>query len=843
MRSLLIPLLIAFELMGLRMVSAQVAPFNMGNNPSANAPSTAPLPAHPARPAAPPAALDPRGTADSPLPTNAATPFQMSPGAPAPSNTASHPAPRSPAAAATAHPHPAAPRIERPILPFETVRLEGETDARSWTFHLTQDEASSGATISVGYKNAVVVMPEASRLRIVVNGETVVDTAIQSSDNIKRVTASVRPGLLRAGSNFIRMEAFQRHRTDCTIKATYELWTDVDSASTKLVFAEGATKTLRSLEDLPAIGVDATGATTIRVVAPKVYRPEIRDRLLRLVQLIALRGRYAHPVIQVVESDPGPPPVGTIKVVMGLAGELRSLLLGVPESALAQPLTMVMQEAGSVGSTLVVTGPNWSDLDSAIALIGAQAMNSANIEPGMVDTAAWHWPDVPTAFGRHSFRFADLGISTQEFSGRRLKIQFILNLPPDFYATEYGEALLYVDAAYTSAVKPGSHFDVFVNGKISTQLVITTQGDIAKRHAIRLPLKNFKSGLNTVTVEVGLLTDADDRCAPGETLSEANRFVLFDTSSLEFPEFGRIGREPDLGVLSAGHFPKDDDMPATVVLGRPDPLNISAAGTLLTRMARNAGRPMRAVFANAASAEDESVLFIGAVEQIPTGFLNRVRVSEHLRMVWPATPLQVTDPSQQVASTDFTMTVKPNAVDRSGTASTDEVRKRWSESFRRQGVIQQTVGTIQDWMEETFSLSVASLSLKKRVDIPYEPPQRSTLLIAQNRTSDSGVWTLVTARTEEALAEEMARMADPLLWSKVSGRAIALDPRDSKLQVEPIQDHDFVQTQPFSLFNLRLVAANWMSANILQYALLLVTLCLFLGAGTYLLLRRLGRPS
>ncbi|MCG7393167.1 cellulose biosynthesis cyclic di-GMP-binding regulatory protein BcsB [Microvirga sp. ACRRW] len=846
MRSLLIPFLIAFELLGARMAAAQPAPFNMGTTPGApSADPRPPVQPQTPQPDAPPAAsFDMRGSSPTPqstapqsapaAPMNGAAPFQVAP------NSAPRPAPRPTIAASPTR--PGATRIERPILPFETMRLDGETDAQSWTFHLTQDEASSGTSIAVGYKNAVVVMPEASRLRIVINGETVVDTPIQSSETIKSVTASVRPGLLRAGSNFIRMEAFQRHRTDCTINATYELWTDVDSASTKLIFAEGATKTLRSLEDLPAIGVDAKGVTTIRVVAPKVYRPEIRERLLRLVQLIALRGRYARPVIQVVESDPGPSPIGTIKVVMGPAGELRGLVPGLPDAAMSQPLTMMMQEAGSTGSTLVVSGPGWNDLDSAIALIGAQVTNSANAESGIVDTASWHWPDVNTAFGRHSFRFADLGIATQEFSGRRLRSRFMLNLPPDFYATEYGEALVYLDVAYTTAVKPGSHVNIFVNDKIGTQLVITAQGDVVKRHTIRLPLKNFKSGLNTVSVEIGLLTDADDRCVPGETLSETNRFVLFDTSSLEFPEFGRMGRQPDLGVLSAGHFP-NEDVPTTVVLARPDTLNVSAAGTFLARMARSAGRPMRTQFASAVSADDESVLFIGAVDQIPAGLLNRVRVSEHLRMVWPATPLQSEASSQKLASTEFSMNVQQNSVDRNGTASTDEVRKRWSESFRRQGVLQQTFGSIQDWMEQTFSLSVSSLSLNQRRDNPYEPPQRSTLLIAQNRAPEAGVWTLVTARSEEALAEEMARLADPLLWSKVSGRAVALDPREFRLQVEPIQDYEFVQTQPFSLWNLRLVAANWMSANILQYALLMVVFCLFLGSGTYLLLKRLGRPS
>ena len=225
-------------------------------------------------------------------------------------------------------------------------------------FHLTQDEATSGASIALGFKNAVVVMPEGSRLRIAINGESVVDTPISSPNDIKRMTAAIRPGLLRPGQNIIRTEAFQRHRTDCTIDATYELWTDLDSATTKLVFAEGAAKTLRGLDDLPAVGVDSTGVTTIRVVAPKIYRPEIRDRLLRLVQLVALRGRYAHPVIQVVESDPGPSPVGTIKVAMGLAGELRGLVPGMPDAASTQPLTMMMQEPGSLGSTLVVVRPD-----------------------------------------------------------------------------------------------------------------------------------------------------------------------------------------------------------------------------------------------------------------------------------------------------------------------------------------------------------------------------------------------------------------------------------------------------------------------------------------------------
>jgi len=857
-----------FCLFALQTLTAQNAAAQASFNMSPDAPSTPPAarpapqqgPAQQAPSAAPFEMRQPGSPPSTPPAAQHANPAQAAP--PASTATPSNIAPQRPAPAAppqaqggsTAPAKPAAPptmgatagrsvaRIERPVLPFETIRLEGETDARSWTVHLTQDEASSGASIALGYKNAVVVMPEGSRLRIAINGESVVDTPISSSNDIKRMTASIRPGLLRAGQNIVRVEAFQRHRTDCTIEATYELWTDVDSASTKLIFAEGATKTLRGLDDLPAVGVDNMGVTTIRVVAPKIYRPEIRDRLLRLVQLVALRGRYAHPVIQVVESDPGPSPVGTIKVAMGLASELRGLVAGVPDAATIQPLTMMMQEPVSLGSTLVVSGPTWQDLDTAIGIVGARGLNAAQASRGVIDTASWQWPEVPTAFGAHSFRFADLGVPTQEFSGRRLKTGFSINLPSDFYATEYGETVLHLDAAYTSAVRPGSHVNVFVNGMISTQMTITSQGDIVRRHNIRVPLKNFKSGLNHITIEAVLLTDADERCAPGETLSEANRFVLFDTTTLEFPTYGRIGRLPDLAVLSAGRFP-DEDLPTTVVLARPDPLNYSAAGTLLARMARSAGAPVRTEFSNAASADDESVLFIGAVDQIPAGLLNRVKVSEHLRMIWPSTPTVGDRSGPQMANTEFSLPAAQVTSDHTAAASTDEVRKRWSETFQRRGVLQQTIGAVQDWMEKTFSLSLSSLSLEERTDAPYEPPQRASLLIAQSRTEASGVWTLVTARTDKALADEMARLANPMIWSQVAGRAIALEPREMKLQVEPIKDYRFVQTQPPSLTNLRLVAANWMSANILPYAVLMLACCAFLGVATSLLLNRLGRRS
>ena len=50
-------------------------------------------------------------------------------------------------------------------------------------------------------------------------------------------------------------------------------------------------------------------------------------------------------------------------------------------------------------------------------------------------------------------------------------------------------------------------------------------------------------------------------------------------------------------------------------------------------------------------------------------------------------------------------------------------------------------------------------------------------------------------------------------------------------------------TQGVSLENARLIAANWLSINILPYALALVLLCIVLGISTSALLARMGRRS
>ena len=181
-------------------------------------------------------------------------------------------------------------------------------------------------------------MPEASRLVARVNGERVAEVPIASSDRLKRINVTLRKGLLRPGQNTIGFDAVQRHRTDCSVASTYELWTRIDGAGTRLSFKNPGAHPfrLRSIDDLPAVGADESGVTTIVIVAPGASRAIAASSIFAVAQALALRGRYGQVVVQVADQLPDRIRPGTLTVGLGTSEEMRRLFGTLPVEAIQE---------------------------------------------------------------------------------------------------------------------------------------------------------------------------------------------------------------------------------------------------------------------------------------------------------------------------------------------------------------------------------------------------------------------------------------------------------------------------------------------------------------------------
>ena len=82
----------------------------------------------------------------------------------------------------------------------------------------------------------------------------------------------------------------------------------------------------------------------------------------------------------------------------------------------------------------------------------------------------------------------------------------------------------------------------------------------------------------------------------------------------------------------------------------------------------------------------------------------------------------------------------------------------------------------------------------------------------------NGTWTLVTAPSVNALQDgvrSLSGRAPGARWRATSRRWM---PATDKVVSMPATRFDFIETQPFSLSNYRLIVANWLSANALSYA-------------------------
>ncbi|AUX80048.1 cellulose biosynthesis cyclic di-GMP-binding regulatory protein BcsB [Sinorhizobium fredii] len=719
-------------------------------------------------------------------------------------------------------PRPAAAPFRRFVLPFPTLSLAGEADERAWSLYLTPAQAQAGRRLTFAYQNAIVVAPEASVLSVLVNGKLVGEGAVQAADGPHERSYDIPAGLLRTGENEIRFRAHHRHRTDCTIQSTYELWTEIASESAFITFEGEEPRALTAIEDIQAVGTNETGRTQFNIVAPALEQPSRVPVLMRLAQGVGLLGRMRSQSIVFSRIMPELGKPGELTIVAGTATELQPLLPSLPAEAATGTIAAFAETGTAHAPVLVLSGPDWTAVAAAIETIIAATEQPSNIPRDVIKTERWRLPQTPLVFSGKRLRFSELGVATSEFSGRRFRTALQVAIPSDFYADAYGEATILLDAGYTEAVRPGSRIDVYVNGNIATTVALeASAGGILGHLPINVTLRHFRPGANLIELEAVLLTEADKTCAPGTPASSEPRFALFDTSEFAMPDFARIARRPDLAATSGSAYPyRGSADPVALYIDRADPDTLSAAGTFIAKLAVAGGRPMQIeTIADPLVADGRQALFIGAMPQLPKMVLTQAGIDPVSQASWGS--------------------AKDVAQGRNTQTALDEWQTRLKGGGWRSAIID-----FESWLKENFDISLNSLRLIPEAEAPFVPPKAATLLVAQSANpAENATWTVVAAPSPALLREGVAAIADTSRWSEVSGHIAVYDPVDDKVSATPARRFRLIETQPPSFWNYRLIAANWLSTNILFYAVLLVSLAVVLGLATAVLLGKLGRRT
>ena len=802
---------------------AQSSPFDMTPERPAQT-SPAPVP-----PAIPPVAPPPQPPVQVPTPT---------PGQPsAPPPFAVQPAPQRPAAAPLppalvpprqegARPVPApasslnADSRRRYILPYEKLSLSGEIDRRQWSIYLTPEQANAAVSLNIGYQNAIVVAPESSNFQVSLNNVALDAARIEAPDSEGNVALKIPPGVLQVGSNVVTLGVQQRHRTDCTIQSTYDLWTDVNPANTYIGFNSDVAGSFANIDDIQATGPDGKAMTSIEIVAPALGNPAFADSLLRLSQALALRTQMPNQTIRFVTAPSTERKAGTLTVFVGTAREIAGVAGALPPEASAGAFAGFGNAGPGNSSPLFVTGPTPQAVQAAIETLFSSISRTPGAQRTTFSTRSWHAPDVPLVMSDRRIALSELGLQSTEFSGRRFRTEFYVGMPADFYASAYGEASLLLDAAYSSQVLPGSHVDIYVNDQIASTVPISNNGGGIFRHLpIKVTMRHFKPGPNKVTLEAVLMTAQDQACAPGAPASATPRFALFDTSEIHIPNYAQIGRKPDLAAMAGAGQPYRTGGPVALSLDRFDTDTMSAAATLISRLASVAGHPIDIeTVASPLVIGDRDALFVGTISQFPQALISQFNLVPSSQISWKmGTGVQV--PAQ----------------------NSDTLFNDWRERVDG-GIWEGQVSSFEEWMKRNFDLSSDTLRFLPAAEQPYAPPGNVSFMLAQGLSpSGEGVWTLATAPTSAELLDGMQAMTRENRWRDVTGRVAAYDAAAEKIETVEVERPNLYATRAFSLSNWRLIAANWLSSNVLSYSLAFIGFVSLLGFATFVMLRMMGR--
>ena len=669
------------------------------------------------------------------------------------------------------------------------LRFEGETVSRVWPIFVTHARATSRARLRLVYTNAVSVMPEASTLTLSVNDVVVKQAKISAPGDAETLDVELPDGLLQPGYNALRISVQQRHRVDCSIGATYELWTQVQPAGTGLVFP-AVQDAITDLADLPAMIADQDGAQHIRAVLPRGADATAIDRMLRAVQSVAIRGNFLRPSVDVAEAFGETPGVA---VIVGTFDELHARGFGALVKD-GQPVTVVAgMKPGQ--TTIVVAGQTLNDLDNAIdALLPEKAAEAPGTAAGTT-AAVWAAGRRITMNGATPFSKLDAG--SQEFNGRFFRTGFDIVLPPDFYSADYGKATLRIDAGYAAGLDPTSQIIVRVNDRDASSLPLPDpKGDVFRKRPINISLADLRPGFNHVQIEAEVNNGADAVCDPLKAADAGKRFVLLEQSELVMPRVARIAHLPSLSATSASGFPYvERAAPARVLLARQDSPTIAAAATFLARAAVSAGQPLDTMVVNSArDIEGASALIFGGLNDLSPALVETLGLDHAaLRKSWAAAtleaqakPARAPDPAAKETQAHAPAPgYNPAGAAPRGSRSGD-LYDQWSQKIKTDKSDFDLMGAVSGWLEGFFGTSRLQTPFWRNDNAMVMLPASARLIVAQHAAPGvSETWTLITAPTPDILARETANIVAPSNWRQLDGSVAAYDPATDTVTVAP----------------------------------------------------------
>ena len=702
------------------------------------------------------------------------------------------------------------------LIPFEqpasSLELTGEDDAITLTFPLTERMRTSGGTLKLAYTNAVSVLPDTAEVQVFVNGKAVGAFPVRSPNGVRVESIPLYAANLVTGRNKVVLRASQHHRVDCSLEATYELWTHL--SPTESGFETAAQAHFDAPMDLLTVGKTADGFTNIHLVAAPGRDMSLINQALSAVQALSL-ALNRKDITVTIGPKPGKGP--GIDLYVGSAAQPGQSVFARKVLEARGP-GFSIGDAGEAGRAMVVIGGNTpKELDKSLLQVLRGPMREA-LKTGVLASE----PGVIRMKPEGNYTLADAGYESHHFKGRLSRTRFNVEMPADFYPAEYATLNFYLSGVTAPGLLPSSQFLVRVNDRVVTSFPFrNTDGETFNHKRIEMPLRAFRPGVNRVELLAEVPSAADAACKPGERGDNKPRFMLMKESALEVPSLARIGRLPDLGAFSGNAYPYNSGKPFAVMIDKPGDVAVSTALTTVTRLALAAGRPVKAhlIVGQPTEGMQGNVLVIAA--NMPKSGAPLIEPAD-----MPAEQASTSAPDGAAdAEIDAFTTNSITRLDGTFAAGSEELMDTFQQDTTRESGARSFNIRVGDWLNQAVTRFNSWLRYQDAEEGAL-PEDENTLVSVTQRAAPSGtgVWTTIRAATPEDLSRGFHRLSDPKVWEQLEG-GTAIVRADTLDVVTHQADQRFVNELTDESFgNFRRLAAAWFSDNFQIYMLIIITL-------------------
>ncbi|WP_426237190.1 cellulose biosynthesis cyclic di-GMP-binding regulatory protein BcsB [Pararhizobium sp. DWP1-1-3] len=704
------------------------------------------------------------------------------------------------------------------LVPFEQAlpayHLSGEDAVARLSFNLASDQAASGGQLALAYRNAVSVLPDTSVMDVEVNGRSAGTLRIASPNGFKSEALTIGAGLLKPGRNQVVLRARQYHRVDCSLEATYELWSELDPSQSG--FVAGSHHGFRTFADLLTVARTDANVTDIRLVLPQAATAEMLNDAAPALQTLALFMNREDLAVTVGEK-PGTGPGIDLYVSTDKTGAQARDADGRPA-----PYGLSVRDAGNGGRAAVsLRGATRADMSSQL-LQAIQGPLKESLDSGIFSRQS----GAIIADASTSYTLSDAGYETRVFSGRLSRTGFNMVMPADFYPADYATIGLKLSAATSPGLKRAAQFLVRVNDRVVTSYPFrNTAGEQFDGKLIELPLRAFRPGNNKVELLAELPVEADETCAPEARDDTRPRFILLKDTRIEIPALARIGRLPDIGALAGTAYPYADGRPFDIFIERPDAQSAGAALTMLSRLALAARNPLNANIRLGAAnpAGDRNALVISTQNAF-------AELGSAGKSAFPVDGFQPIAVSIADVDPIRTATIGGNVFAASPARNNDDDSTALLDAFRKSTTRPQDTLSVTSKLQEWFSGAGGRFGKW----LNYQDgsgttamlrPGHSLLTLTQTPSpSGEAVWTVVHAGSPADIALGVRRLVEPAVWQGLSGGSAEIETASLAVNTVPAGSHFIAGMTDQSPSNIRRLAAAWFSDNFQFYVLLIVGL-------------------